>query len=89
VESFHADNGAFHTETFQKGIDNKNQKLSCSGVNAQWQNGLVEKLNGTLVAAAHSMLHRAIYKWDKTTTVELWYFTIQHASTIFNTTKLR
>jgi hypothetical protein len=43
VNSYHADNGAFHSETFQKSIDNKNQKLHFSGVNAQLQNGLVER----------------------------------------------
>jgi chloramphenicol O-acetyltransferase len=36
VDSYHADNGAFCSETFQKDIDNKNQKLNFSGVNAQW-----------------------------------------------------
>jgi hypothetical protein len=52
VDSYHADNGAFRSETFQKAIDNKNQKLNFGGVNAQWQNGLVERSNGTLCAAA-------------------------------------
>jgi chloramphenicol O-acetyltransferase len=52
VNSYHADNEAFRSETFQKAIDNKNQKLHFSGVNAQWQNGLVERSNGTLCAAA-------------------------------------
>jgi hypothetical protein len=52
VNSYHAENGAFRSETFQKAIDNKNQKFHFSGVNAQWQNGLVEHSNGTLCAAA-------------------------------------
>jgi hypothetical protein len=34
VKSYHADNGAFHSKTFQKAIDNKNQYLNFSGVNA-------------------------------------------------------
>jgi hypothetical protein len=89
VESYHADNGAFRTKKFQKDIDNKNQKLNFSGVNAQWQNGLVERSNGTLCAAARSMLNHAISKWDKTITAKLWPFTIQHAATIYNTTKQR
>jgi hypothetical protein len=45
IESYHTKNGAFRTNTFQKDIDNKNQKLNFNGVNAQWQNGLVERLN--------------------------------------------
>jgi hypothetical protein len=85
--SYHADNGAFRSETFQKDIDNKNQKLNFSGVNAQWQNGLVERSIGTLCAAARSMLSHAISKWDKTITPELWPFAIQQAATIYNTTK--
>jgi hypothetical protein len=43
VDSYHADNGAFRSETFQKSIEDKHQKLHFSGVNAQWQNGLVER----------------------------------------------
>jgi hypothetical protein len=89
VDSYHADNGAFRSETFQKAIDNKNQKVNFSGVNAQWQNGLVGRSNVTLCAAARSMLNHAISKWDKTITPELWPFAIQQAATIYNTTKRR
>jgi chloramphenicol O-acetyltransferase len=60
VESYHADNGSFRTETFQKDIENKNQRLNFSGVNAQWQSGLVERSNGTLCAAVRSMLKHTI-----------------------------
>jgi IS30 family transposase len=62
VKSYHADNGAFCTKTFQKAIDKKNQRLNFSCVNAQWQNGLVERSNGTLCAAARSMLNHTISK---------------------------
>jgi hypothetical protein len=89
VRSYHADNGAFCTETFQKAIDNKNQRLNFSDANAQWQNGLLERLNGTLCAAARSMLNHAILKWNETKTAELLPFAIQHATTIYSTTKLR
>jgi hypothetical protein len=89
IYSYHADNGAFRSEIFQKSIDNKNQKLNFSGVNAQWQNGLVEHSNGTLCAASRSMLNHTISRWDKTITAELWPFSIQHATTIYNTTKRR
>jgi hypothetical protein len=82
IDSSHADNGAFRSEIFQKSIDNNNQKLNFSGVNAQWQNGLVERINGTLCAAARSMLNHAISRWDKTITAKLWPFAIQHAATI-------
>jgi transposase InsO family protein len=82
IYSYHANNGAFRSETFQKSIEGKNQKLHFSGIDAQWQNGLVERSNGTLCAAARSMLNHAISRWDKTTTSELWPFAIQHAETI-------
>jgi hypothetical protein len=71
VNSYHADNGAFHSETFKKEIDNRNQKLHFSGINAQWQNGLVERSNGTLCTAARSMLNHTISRWDKTITAEI------------------
>jgi hypothetical protein len=35
IDSYHAYNGAFRSETFQKSIEDKNQKLHFSGVNAQ------------------------------------------------------
>jgi hypothetical protein len=35
------------------------------------------------------MLNHAISRWDKTITAELWPFAIQHAATIYNTTKQR
>jgi hypothetical protein len=89
VKSYHADNRAFHTETFQKAIDNKNQRLKFSGVNTQWQNGLVESSNGNICAAARSMLIQAISKWEKTIAAELWPFAIHHEAKIYNTTKRR
>jgi hypothetical protein len=89
VNSYDADNGAFRSETFQKSIQDKNQKLHFSDVNAQWQNILVERSNGTLCAAARSMLNHAISRWDNTITAELCPFAIQHAATIYNTTKRR
>jgi transposase InsO family protein len=85
INSYHADNDAFRSKIFQKSIDNNSQKLSFSCVNAQWQNGLVERFNGTLYAAARSMLNHAISRWEKTITAELWPFAIQHAATIYNT----
>jgi hypothetical protein len=87
VESYHMENGAFHTKTFKKDIENKNQRLNFSGVNAQWKNGLVERSNGTLCSSAGSMINHAISKRDKTITAELWPFAIQHTDTIYNTTK--
>jgi hypothetical protein len=83
IDSYHAENGTFRSETFQKSIDSKNQKLHFSVVNAQWQNSLVEFSNGTLCAAARSMLNHAISRWDKTITAELWPFAIQYAVMIF------
>jgi hypothetical protein len=65
VKSYHAENGSFCSETFQKAIDNKNQQLNFSGGNAQWQNGLVERSNGTPCATARLMLNHAIYRWGK------------------------
>jgi hypothetical protein len=38
--------------TFQTLIEDKHHKFHISGVNAQWQNGLVERSHGTLCAAA-------------------------------------
>jgi hypothetical protein len=87
VKSYHADNGAFGSETFQKTNDNKNQHLNLSGVNSQWQNGLVEHSNGKLCPTSRSMINHEISRWDRTITAEQWPFVIQHAATIYNTKK--
>jgi hypothetical protein len=89
INFYHAEIGAFRSEAFQNSIYNNNHKLNFSGVNAQCQNGIVECSNGTLCAAARSMLKHAISRWDKTIKAKLWPFAIQHAATIYNTTKLR
>jgi hypothetical protein len=46
----------FARQSFKK-IEAKVQNISFSGVNAQWQNGLVEHANGTICAAARSMIN--------------------------------
>jgi hypothetical protein len=53
VKSYHAYNGVFHSETFQKASDNKNQQLNFSGVNGQWKNGLIN------VQTVHYVLQHA------------------------------
>jgi hypothetical protein len=74
----------------KKTLITKKQKLNFRGVtNTQWQNGLVERLNGTLCVAARSMFNHAISKWEKTITAELWPLAIHHAATIYTTTKCR
>jgi hypothetical protein len=50
---------------------------------------LVGRSNGTLCAAARSMLNHAILKRDKTITPKLWPFMIQHTTAIFNIMKGR
>jgi hypothetical protein len=89
IDKDHTNNGAFRTVIFQKEIDSKVQNISFSGANAQWQNGLVDRSNGTLCAAARSMFNHAISKWEQTLTPELWHLAIQHAAIIFNTTERR
>jgi hypothetical protein len=86
IDSDHADNGAFRSETSKKSIEGKNQRLHFSCANAQWQKGLVERSNGTLCEASRSMLNHAISRWDANITAELWPFAIQHSATIYNTT---
>jgi hypothetical protein len=67
----------------------KVQNISFSGVKTQWKTGLVERSNGTLCAAARSMISHAISKWENIITPELWTYEIQHAAEIFKNTKRR
>jgi hypothetical protein len=86
---YHADNGAFHTETFQKDIENKKLATKLQRRKRTMAKGLFERLNGTLCAASRSMINHALSKWDKTITAALWPFAMQHADTLYNTTKRR
>jgi hypothetical protein len=55
IESYHADNGAFRTETLKKDIENKKQQLNFSGVNAQWQNGRKTMCRSTINAKSRNL----------------------------------
>ena len=43
VEHYHTDNGRFADNNFPNHVQRSGQSLTFCGVNAHWQNGVVEK----------------------------------------------
>ena len=59
IQHHHADNGRFQDKAFRNAIDEKRQQLTFCGVNAHFQNGIVEKRIRDLQDNARTMLLHA------------------------------
>jgi hypothetical protein len=61
---------------FKNQLKTKTRNFTSVVLMLNGKNGLVERSNGTLCAAARSMLNHAISRWDNTITAECWPFAI-------------
>ena len=84
IHHIHTDNGVFNSDVFKNDVDAKTQTISFCGVNAHWQNGIIERYNGVICQAARTMLLHAQAKWPGIVTPEFWPFAVQHAVNIYN-----
>jgi len=89
LHHIHTDNGVFNSNLNKTDIASKNQTISFCGVNAHWQNGIVERYNGVICAAACTMLLHAQSHLPEIITAEFWPFAIQHAVNLYSTTSRR
>ena len=89
LHHIHTDNGVFNSDLYKSDIASKNQTISFCGVNAHWQNGIVERYNGVICAAARTMLLHAQSHWPEIITAEFWPFAVQHAVNLYNSTPSR
>lgn len=86
IKAYHADNGIFSTRSWREDFDEKNQKLTYSGVCAHHQNGVAEKKIQLLQTMARSMLIHAKHKWPKTVSTHLWPYAIFYVTYCLNNT---
>ena len=76
VLHYHADNGRFADTMFLRDIEEKNQTIIYCGVNAHFQNGILEKEIHDLQDLTHTSLLRAMSRWPKVVANCLWPCTL-------------
>jgi len=86
IGKYHGDNGVFATHQFRSSCVTLNQALDFSGVGAKHQNGVAERMIGTLTRRARTMLLHAIHHWPDAISEELWPFALKLAVDIHNST---
>jgi len=86
IRKYHGDNGVFATQQFKSSCEILNQRLDFSGVGAKHQNGVAERMIGTITRRARTMLLHAIRRWPDTISEDLWPFALKLAVDIHNST---
>jgi hypothetical protein len=82
VKHYHADNGRFSDNLFQKDCEQKRQTQSFCGVNAHWQNGIAERHIRTHQEMAKTMLLHARRRWPNAVETYLWPYALHMASEV-------
>jgi len=83
---YHGDNGVFATQQFKSSCETLNQALDFSGVGAKHQNGVAERMIGTITRRACTMLLHDIRRWLDAISEDLWPFALKLAVDIHNST---
>ena len=73
---YHANNGRFTDNGFIQACKDNNQGLTYCGVNAHFQNGMVEKWIRDLQEQARTMLLFAVHKWPCMLSMALWPYAL-------------
>ena len=84
VKSYQADNGIFNAEEFEEEIKKENQGITFSGVGAQHQNDVAERLICTVIERAWTSLTHAAMRNPDNINATLWTFALSHACHIWN-----
>jgi hypothetical protein len=86
IHKYYGDNGVFATNQFKSSCQTLNQIFDFSGVGAKHQNGVVERMIGTITCRAQTMLLHAICHWPDAISEEFWPFALKLAVDIHNYT---
>jgi len=86
IKEYHGDNGVYATYQFKSPCELLNQRLNFSGVGAKHQNGVAERMIGTITHCAQTMLLHAMRLWPDIITEDLWPFVLKLAVDIHNST---
>ena len=82
----HTNNGRFTDNGFIQACRDNNQGLTYCGVNAHFQNGMVEKRIQDLQEQARTMLLFAVHKWPHMLSMALWPYALRTANEVCNAT---
>ena len=84
IKSYRGDNGVYKSKLFKKDLEERQQKISYSGVGAHGQNGVAERAIKTVVTSARTMtLHQALL-WPEQFDMCLWPFSLDQAAYLYN-----
>jgi len=86
ILEYHGDNGVYATSEFKSSCELLQQRLVHSGVGAKHQNGVAERMIGTITRRARTMLLHAMRLWPDIITEDLWPFALKLAVDIHNST---
>jgi hypothetical protein len=86
IKHYHSDNGVYASQAFKSSCDALHQKYSFSGVGTKHQNGVVERMIGTITRRAQSMLLHDTLLWPDIITEDLWPFALKMAVDMHNAT---
>jgi hypothetical protein len=86
IKHYHSDNGRFADNAFIKDIRKArpSQSITYCGVNAHFQNGIVDKRIRDLQEPARKQLLRAKARWPSTVTTNLWTYTLRNTQHMRN-----
>ena len=83
---YHTNNSRFIDKRFIQACKDNNQGLTYCGVNAHFQNGMVEKWIRDLQEQARTMLLFVEHKWPRMHSMALWPYALQTANEVCNAT---
>ena len=83
---FHADNGQFTDNAFIADCNMQQQSLSYCGVNAHFQNSIVEHCIRDLQEQTRTSMLYAMNKWKRMILICMWPYAMRHANDIANAT---
>ena len=86
IKKYHAYNGIYASKIFKSSCEALNQTYDFSGVGAKFQNGVAERMIGTITRRARTMLLHATILWPSIISEDLWPFALKMAIDVQNAT---
>ena len=86
ITHYHADNGSFADNAFITNCKAQRQGLYYCGVNAHFQNGIVECRIRDLQEQTRTSMLYTMNKWKRMILISLWPYTMCHANDVANAT---
>jgi hypothetical protein len=86
IQHYHADNGRFCENLWMANVKKEGQTISFCGVNAHFQNGVVERRIRDLSDGTRTSLLHAKERWNSAISVHLWPYAVRHRNDVYNST---